>query len=908
MWNTALAALVSLPIAQFLLPQNPILRSWLSVASAESNTAAIGFETLDAPAVTMPSVTEAAPTITLPQPIDPGPQVAAPPPSDMPPAVAQGAAVPSAADKPLTNSPLTTLPAGLNALSLPVEINERAVAPDAPRPIVSGRTIPRYAMTIVAGLYALGFVVAACRLLLALRAVARLHRQSEPLDDADWRRRFAGRLERLGLAGTRVELRTSAGVNVPLVVGLRRPAVIIPREVVCDASPATRDAVLAHELAHVARGDYAWQLLLRMLQAVLWFHPLVWHAERRIHYVRERVCDAYGVHGLGSAEQYADVLLEMASRLAKRCPLGLGLAVVRSSKLGERLAAIYERGGDGRCAPSRLGRTAALSTALIVVGLLGPAAFAQVTGRFTRLEVPTAVSAVVEQFRAESIEHDAETSEQLRTLHEQTVSRLQAIQDELTRSGKLDEAVAVREQIRILSQSGVATRTLPSSILRNAPLVGELRFTETRPVPQSDPGSLMSYHTRLGEQFDFRVTGSADGYVWGTGLYTHDSTLAKAAVHAGVLNIGQTGDVRVTILKGPAAFRGSTRHGVTSDSWPNASGAYSAYRVEHAGAGEEGISQPVPGPAATTPMSTNPVPGYSTPAYTGRTYTPSVLIRTSPAYAVTAAAPPMVASPPYQAGTYRVPAGPITTNSITVTATSEPVTDDPGTLVEYAQGFGRLHLFRIAGAAADGHVWGSDCYTHDSDLSTAAIHAGLLRQGQSGVVAVLMERGQPRFVGAMRNGVQSHDWDNTEGHYSGYRFVTVAMTTPLGEGIAVPPPAAVPGLSPQPVPSPSSEELNAREPIPGAPQSFKARTPAYYGLINVSPASHAPIPGTYVPSPVAPAYQPPPYVPSGFGVPMTTPAPAAPYAPSQPVPSPPPLNSDGSSSSLPSLNVIGIDR
>ena len=51
-------------------------------------------------------------------------------------------------------------------------------------------------------------------------------------------------------------------------------------------------------------------------------------------------------------------------------------------------------------------------------------------------------------------------------------------------------------------------------------------------------------------------------------------TLAMAAVHAGVLKVGQTGVVKVLIVAPPAAFAGSTRNGVTSNNYMAYPGAY----------------------------------------------------------------------------------------------------------------------------------------------------------------------------------------------------------------------------------------------------------------------------------------------------------------------------------------------
>jgi hypothetical protein len=91
-----------------------------------------------------------------------------------------------------------------------------------------------------------------------------------------------------------------------------------------------------------------------------------------------------------------------------------------------------------------------------------------------------------------------------------------------------------------------------------------------------DPGSLTMYQQpqHIGKILTFRVTGAAQGSLWGTETYTLDSTLAAAAVHMGVLKVGQTGNVRVMILGPSVGFVGSTRNGLTSSNYANYPGAY----------------------------------------------------------------------------------------------------------------------------------------------------------------------------------------------------------------------------------------------------------------------------------------------------------------------------------------------
>ena len=90
-----------------------------------------------------------------------------------------------------------------------------------------------------------------------------------------------------------------------------------------------------------------------------------------------------------------------------------------------------------------------------------------------------------------------------------------------------------------------------------------------------DPGVLTGFRGQNGKTLYFEVTGNKNaGGVWGTDVYTDDSSLAAAAVHAGVLADGQTGVVKVTILPGQGGYRGTCRDGVESGNWGGWVGSY----------------------------------------------------------------------------------------------------------------------------------------------------------------------------------------------------------------------------------------------------------------------------------------------------------------------------------------------
>lgn len=95
----------------------------------------------------------------------------------------------------------------------------------------------------------------------------------------------------------------------------------------------------------------------------------------------------------------------------------------------------------------------------------------------------------------------------------------------------------------------------------------------------ADPGTLSTYRGQNGKVFLFEVTGRNDLSIAGTDIYTDDSGLATAAVHAGVLNVGQTGVVRVTIMPGQTNYVAATRNGVNSIASPNYPGSYKVERA-----------------------------------------------------------------------------------------------------------------------------------------------------------------------------------------------------------------------------------------------------------------------------------------------------------------------------------------
>jgi len=90
------------------------------------------------------------------------------------------------------------------------------------------------------------------------------------------------------------------------------------------------------------------------------------------------------------------------------------------------------------------------------------------------------------------------------------------------------------------------------------------RLLEQHSVASDAPTNMHGLCETVGTTYYFRVTGVTEGQLWGTDIYSGDSTIGAAAVHAGLLKPGETNLLRVTVVTAPEKFPGTVRNGVTS--------------------------------------------------------------------------------------------------------------------------------------------------------------------------------------------------------------------------------------------------------------------------------------------------------------------------------------------------------
>jgi uncharacterized protein (TIGR03435 family) len=123
--------------------------------------------------------------------------------------------------------------------------------------------------------------------------------------------RNAIRASQLAPIPAAIEVRLSQGLVEPGVVGLFHPILLLPERIIERLTPSQLEAVLAHELCHIRRRDNLCASLHMMVEALFWFHPLVWWIGARLVEERERACDEEVLRLGNQASVYADAILHV---------------------------------------------------------------------------------------------------------------------------------------------------------------------------------------------------------------------------------------------------------------------------------------------------------------------------------------------------------------------------------------------------------------------------------------------------------------------------------------------------------------------------------------------------------------------------------------------------------------------
>jgi bla regulator protein BlaR1 len=157
-----------------------------------------------------------------------------------------------------------------------------------------------------------------------------------------WRVRYAVRAASPLRMNVGVNVMSSPALLEPGVFGIWRPALLVPEGIAERLTAEQLDAIVAHELCHVRRRDNLVAAIHMVVEALFWFHPLVWWIGARMVEERERACDEEVVRSGKEPEVYAEGILKVC-RFYVESPIEC-VSGVTGSDLKKRIEEIMARG------------------------------------------------------------------------------------------------------------------------------------------------------------------------------------------------------------------------------------------------------------------------------------------------------------------------------------------------------------------------------------------------------------------------------------------------------------------------------------------------------------------------------------------------------------------------------------
>ncbi len=262
---------------------------------------------------------------------------------------------------------------------LEVELLEPAPAlplPSVVAPLPGEETLPTLSAAeapmltadhVITALYAMPALLLVLMTAFAVLRLFALRGRAQVIVEADWLTALAHAQRRMGLKhGT--ALLVSRELPSPVSWGLMRPVILLSEAAVETAVDA--EAIVAHELAHVARRDWLNLLVARIACALFWFNPLIWLLARAAHQLREEAADDAVLNAAVPCTEYAQLLVSAARHEGKGLLLAANGVAPSKSSLAIRVRRILD--GSAVRGPAR-GAWVGTSS-LAVIGIAAPLA------------------------------------------------------------------------------------------------------------------------------------------------------------------------------------------------------------------------------------------------------------------------------------------------------------------------------------------------------------------------------------------------------------------------------------------------------------------------------------------------------------------------------------------------------
>jgi prepilin-type processing-associated H-X9-DG protein len=270
-----------------------------------------------------------------------------------------------------------------------------------------------------------------------------------------------------------VRIVESALVQVPTVIGHLKPIILLPATALTGLDELQLKAMIAHELAHIRRCDYAVNIAQTVVEILGFYHPAVWWISRRIRIERENACDDAAIELLQSRKQYANALFSMEAIRAKQHTLALAATGAPLTHRIQRIAGKQTTNPASGWIPSV---AAALILLILIVSVSLAAKQDPPTDPAAAMMDKQKIAAFFKDFEQALQNDNRQTVEQ--SLYFENDALRQKAQPYIT--DMLDDNITLLTGFRIIRVDLLANNSL--SVFGLYPVQGKMYVTNTLPV------------------------------------------------------------------------------------------------------------------------------------------------------------------------------------------------------------------------------------------------------------------------------------------------------------------------------------------------------------------------------------------------------------------------------------------
>lgn len=148
----------------------------------------------------------------------------------------------------------------------------------------------------------------------------------------EWEQIVKSLSHKLGIK-RKVESFFSPLTRVPVTLGALKPIVLFPVSALTGLTPKEFEAAIAHELAHIRRHDYLFNIMQSMVEMLFFYHPAVWIISAQVRTERENSCDNIAVEATGNKIEYIRTLAAMQIKQTEQARLAMAFSAKRGSVL-----------------------------------------------------------------------------------------------------------------------------------------------------------------------------------------------------------------------------------------------------------------------------------------------------------------------------------------------------------------------------------------------------------------------------------------------------------------------------------------------------------------------------------------------------------------------------------------------